>query len=73
MMIPMTHVEQAINFWRARLPASPGEHRLCAPAAALAEPYALMILARQREIAAEALGPEARAAYDAWLSSTTDR
>lgn len=70
MTIPITHLEQAINFWRARLPASADEHRLCAPAAALAEPYALMILGRQQEIDAEALSPPARAAYDEWLAGT---
>lgn len=69
MKILMTQLEQAINFWRERMPSAPGEHKLCAPAAALAQPYALMILAQLQEIDTETLDSSAREAYEEWLAT----
>lgn len=67
--IPVTELEQAINYWRNRLPSQGDESRLCAEAAALATPYALMIMGRRREISAAELGPAALAAYQAWRAA----
>lgn len=64
--ISLPDLEQAINYWRNRLPSQGEEARLCAEAAALATPYALMIMGHQREIAATDLAPAALAAYQAW-------
>jgi hypothetical protein len=66
--IPIMQLEQAINYWRARSPATGEESRLCPEAAALATPYALMILHGRRHIAGAELEPKARAAYDGWLA-----
>lgn len=66
MTIPITELERAINYWRARRPSQGEERRLCPEAAALAEPYAALILQRRNEIAHEALTVAARAAFDAW-------
>jgi len=64
--IAITQLEAAINFWRERHPATGEESRLCAEAAALAAPYALMIIDGVRSIAMDALSAEARAAFAAW-------
>lgn len=69
MAISINDLEQAINFWRTRSPSDPQELRLCAEAAALAEPYALMILQGERTLALDALSARARAAFDAWRAS----
>jgi hypothetical protein len=65
-VIPITRLEEAINYWRNRCPATGEESRLCAEAAALAAPYALMIVGGKRDIRAEELDAPARAAFDAW-------
>ena len=64
--ISLPDLEQAINYWRNRLPSQGEEARLCAEAAALATPYALMIMSHQREIASADLAPAALAAYQGW-------
>jgi hypothetical protein len=67
--IAITQLEQAINYWRTRSPATGEESRLCREAAALAAPYALMILYGRRQIAAGEMGEGAVSAYEAWLAS----
>lgn len=67
--ISLPDLEQAINYWRNRLPSQGEESRLCAEAAALATPYALMIMGHQREIAPAELTPAALAAYQAWRAA----
>lgn len=65
-VIPITRLEDAINYWRNRIPATGEESRLCGQASALATPYALMILAGRRDIPATELDEPARQAYAAW-------
>lgn len=48
--ITLPELEQAINYWRHRAPSQGDESRLCAQAAALATPYALMIIGHRRDI-----------------------
>ncbi|MCD0505536.1 DUF3717 domain-containing protein [Bordetella petrii] len=67
--IPLPELEQAINFWRNRLPSQGEEARLCAEAAALATPYALMIIGHRREIASAELDEAALAAYRGWRAA----
>lgn len=67
--IAMSDLEQAINYWRNRQPSQGEESRLCAEAAALAVPYALMIMSHQRNIDPDDLTPAARAAYEAWRAA----
>jgi len=68
--ITLPELERAINYWRSRSPAEGDELRLCREAAALATPYALMIVARRREISRSELGPDAAAAWDAYRSAS---
>ena len=67
--IAMSDLEQAINYWRNRQPSQGEESRLCAEAAALAVPYALMIMGHQRNIDPDDLTPAARTAYEAWRAA----
>lgn len=67
--ITLTQLEQAINYWRNTSPSVGEESRLCPEAAALATPYALMIISHQREITAAELSDKARAALDAWTAA----
>lgn len=62
----LAELESAINYWRARTPSSGDELRLCPQASCLAEPYALMIIGGQRDIAAQALEAEALDALADW-------
>lgn len=68
--ISLTALESAINFWRAKNPSVGDEHRLCEQAAALATPYALMILGRLNEISIVSLSNKAQDAYVTWSQST---
>jgi hypothetical protein len=65
-VIPITRLEDAINYWRNRVPATGEESRLCAEASALATPYALMILGGRRDIGLGELDEPAQAAFAAW-------
>ncbi len=67
--IPLPELEQAINYWRNRLPSQGEESRLCAEAAALATPYALMIIGHRRENAPAEHSPAAMAAYRGWRAA----
>ena len=69
--ITLPELEQAINYWRSRSPSDSEEHRLCREAAALATPYALMIVAHRREIGRAELSETAAAAWDAWRARST--
>ena len=42
--VSIQELEAAINYWRSQSPAEGEELRLCPEAAALAKPYALMIV-----------------------------
>ena len=67
--ITLPQIEEAINYWRKREPSQGEESRLCPQAAALATPYALMIIGHRHEIGAEDLPLAALAAYQAWQAS----
>ena len=45
-----SQLEQAINYWRNLSPSVGDESRLCPEAAALATPYALMIITHRHDI-----------------------
>lgn len=65
----LAELESAINYWRARSPSTGEEHALCAEAAALAEPYALLIFTARQEIGWDTLDADAQAALRAWADS----
>jgi len=66
MEITLTELEDAINFWRTRKPSTGEARVLCAEAAALAGPYAAMIMNHRRATDEAHLPEPARAAVAAW-------
>ncbi|MGE8642446.1 MAG: DUF3717 domain-containing protein [Achromobacter sp.] len=67
--ISLPQLEQAINYWRNISPSIGEESRLCPEAAALATPYALMILSHRHDIAVAELNEKAQAALAGWAAS----
>jgi hypothetical protein len=67
LFISIQELETAINYWRERQPSFGDELVLCPQAAALAKPYALMIVQSSQRIPLEALGEKARNAWDEYL------
>lgn len=65
--ITINELEAAINFWRARSPASGDELSLCKEASALSKPYALMIVQRQATLSSDRLEPSARDAWETYV------
>ncbi|POR49742.1 uncharacterized protein DUF3717 [Paraburkholderia eburnea] len=66
--ISITELEAAINFWRDRSPSSGDELALCQEASALSRPYALLIVQRRNVFSPERLDPEARIAWESYVS-----
>jgi len=66
--IPITQLEAAINYWRARSPSHGDEMSLCPQASALSKPYALMIVQRRTALPLDELDPFAREALEAYES-----
>ncbi len=64
--ITLTDLESAINFWRQQSPSVGDEMRLCPEAAALATPYAFMILKKRQSLVVSDLDLTAQAAIDHW-------
>lgn len=64
-------LESAINYWRARSPATDGL-ALAAPTRALAEVYAAMVCDQLDAMDPQLLAPDALGAWLAWYASTPD-
>ena len=60
--ITIQELEAAINYWRNQSPAVGDELRLCPEAAALAKPYALMIVQGSQRMPLDVLDELARTA-----------
>ena len=60
--ISILELEAAINYWRSQSPAEGEELRLCPEAAALAKPYALMIIQSSQRVPMDVLDEVAQAA-----------
>jgi len=58
----MLELEAAINYWRSQSPAGGEELCLCPEAAALAKPYALMIIQGSQRVPMDVLDGAAQAA-----------
>ena len=67
LLISIQELETAINYWRDRCPSSGDELVLCPQAAALAKPYALMIIQSSQRIPIESLSEKARIAWHEYL------
>jgi predicted Fe-S protein YdhL (DUF1289 family) len=69
--IHITDIEAAINFWRARSPAT-DDLSLAAPLQALAPVYALMVYRHETDVDEASLPPAAHTAWMAWFDSLPD-
>jgi hypothetical protein len=70
LFITIQDLEAAINYWRSQSPAIGGELNLCPEAAALAKPYALMIVQGAQRVPMDVLDEVARLAIQKFLNYT---
>jgi hypothetical protein len=68
MFISIQELEAAINFWRDQSPSRGEALQLCPQAAALAKPYALMIIQSSQRIPLDGLNEPAQIAWKEYLS-----
>lgn len=68
LFVTIQELEAAINYWRELSPSKGDELVLCEEAAALAKPYALMILQESQRIPTETLSEKARVAIQIYLT-----
>lgn len=71
--ITLTELESAINYWRNKSPSVGDELRLGPEAAALASPYAMMILQKRSSLSMDDLEPGAQSAIEKWLLARPKR
>lgn len=62
LFVTIQELEAAINYWRSQSPSEGDELRLCPEAAALAKPYALMIVQGAQRVPVDVLDDFARTA-----------
>ncbi|PHY06279.1 MAG: hypothetical protein CK528_10170 [Alcaligenaceae bacterium] len=72
-ILTLTELEAAINFWRHRSPSVGEELRLCPEASSLATPYALMIIERRKELTVAELSERAQGALAVWRDTMGQR
>ncbi|MBU3551212.1 DUF3717 domain-containing protein [Polynucleobacter sp. MWH-Berg-3C6] len=65
--VSIQELEAAINYWRSQSPAEGEELRLCPEAAALAKPYALMIVQGAQRVPLDVLDELARTAIQKFI------
>ncbi|MFZ4379700.1 MAG: DUF3717 domain-containing protein [Polynucleobacter sp.] len=65
--VTIQELEAAINYWRSQSPAEGEELRLCPEAAALAKPYALLIIQGAQRVPMDVLDGAARIAIQEYL------
>jgi hypothetical protein len=70
--ISITDIEAAINYWRLTHPAQGEELRLNRQAAALAEPYAMLIMTKRGGLSLDDLDSDARLAFETWQAAVAD-
>ncbi|QWE18692.1 DUF3717 domain-containing protein [Polynucleobacter corsicus] len=69
LFITIQDLEAAINYWRSQSPAIGEELHLCPEAAALAKPYALMIVQGAQRVPMDVLDEVARLATQKFLNA----
>ncbi|APB97847.1 DUF3717 domain-containing protein [Polynucleobacter asymbioticus] len=67
--VTIQELEAAINYWRSQSPAEGEELRLCPEAAALAKPYALMIVQGAQRVPLDVLDELTRSAIHGFLKT----
>ena len=70
LFVSIQDLEAAINYWRGQSPAVGDELRLCPEAAALAKPYALMIVQGAQRVPMDVLDGTARVAIQKFFEIT---
>ena len=70
LFITIQELEAAINYWRSQAPAVGEGLHLCPEAAALAKPYALMIIQGAQRIPVDVLDEAARLAIQKFPNNT---
>ena len=69
LFVSIQDLEAAINYWRGQSPAVGEELHLCPEAAALAKPYALMIVQGAQRVPVDVLDEAAKLAVEAYLKT----
>ncbi|MBU3637888.1 DUF3717 domain-containing protein [Polynucleobacter sp. es-MAR-4] len=72
LFVSIQELEAAINYWRSQSPAVGEELHLCPEAAALAKPYALMIVQGAQRIPVDVLDELARLAIRNFKNTNTN-
>jgi hypothetical protein len=70
LFVTIQELEAAINYWRSQSPAVGEELHLCPEAAALAKPYALMIVQGAQRVLMDVLDEAAKSAIQSYLKNT---
>ena len=70
LFVSIQDLEAAINYWRSQSPAVGEELHLCPEAAALAKPYALMIIQGAQRVPMDVLDEVAMSAIQVFLKNT---
>jgi Protein of unknown function (DUF3717) len=70
--ITIQELEAAINYWRSQSPAEGEELRLCPEAAALAKPYALMIIQGAQRLPLDVLNELGRSAVQRFIKTNQE-
>jgi hypothetical protein len=71
--VSIQELEAAINYWRSQSPAGGEELSLCPEAAALAKPYALMIVQGSQRIPIDVLDELAQTAIQAFSKTIQNK
>jgi hypothetical protein len=69
LFLSIQDLEAAINYWRSQSPAVGEELHLCPEAAALAKPYALMIVQGAQRVPMDVLDEAAKSAVQKFLKN----
>ena len=70
LFVSIQDLEAAINYWRSQSPAVGEELHLCPEAAALAKPYALMIVQGAQRVPMDVLDETVRLAIQNFFKNT---
>jgi hypothetical protein len=70
LFVSIQDLEAAINYWRSQSPAVGEELHLCPEAAALAKPYALMIVQGAQRVPVDVLDETARLTIQNFFKNT---
>ncbi|MBU3621437.1 DUF3717 domain-containing protein [Polynucleobacter sp. CS-Odin-A6] len=72
LFVTIQDLEAAINYWRSQSPSLGEELQLCPEAAALAKPYALMIIQGSQRVPMDVLNINAKSAIERYLKITRE-